>query len=98
MGFGLETLLVLSAINEIDDGGVTSFSIDPVSGALTFLNRVSAHGAAPCHCCVDASDAFFFCASYAGGTPPHTISSFSMEYTRTSSEFPRFPRTLYRKA
>lgn len=58
----------LFAINEIDDGAVSAFRIDPTTGSLTFLNRVSAHGAAPCHCCVDASDSFFFSASYATGT------------------------------
>lgn len=54
---------------------VSAFAIDPGTGALRFLNRVSAHGSAPCHCCVDASGSHFFCASYASGT----VASFAIQ-------------------
>lgn len=65
----------LFAINEIDDGAVSAFQIDPGTGALKFLNRVSAQGSAPCHCCVDNSDSFFFSASYGSGT----VASFAIQ-------------------
>ena len=46
------------AIHEIDDGAVSAFQVDPATGGLRFLNRVAAHGSAPCHCCVDASGSY----------------------------------------
>ena len=48
----------LFAIHEIDDGAVSAFQIEPATGGLKFLNRVTAHGSAPCHCCVDASGSY----------------------------------------
>ena len=48
----------LFAIHEIDDGAVSAFQVDPATGGLRFLNRVAAHGSAPCHCCVDASGSY----------------------------------------
>ena len=58
----------LFCVNEIDDGSVSAFAIEPSTGALRLINRVNAHGVAPCHCCVSSDDAFFFCASYGSGT------------------------------
>ncbi|MBT6451099.1 MAG: beta-propeller fold lactonase family protein, partial [Verrucomicrobiales bacterium] len=45
----------LYAVNEISNykgekaGGVSAYSIDPKTGALTFLNQQSSKGGAPCH-------------------------------------------------
>jgi 6-phosphogluconolactonase len=45
----------LYAVNWETNGGVSAYHIDPKSGALTFLNRVSSHGAQPNQVVVDPS-------------------------------------------
>lgn len=63
----------LYAVNEADDvggtgaGAVSAFSIDPASGALSFINRVSSGGEGPAHVLVDASGRFVLVANYNGG-------------------------------
>ncbi|HTV22688.1 MAG TPA: beta-propeller fold lactonase family protein, partial [Polyangiaceae bacterium] len=63
----------LYAVNEADDvggtgaGAVSAFSIDPASGALTFINRVSSGGKGPAHLTVDGSGRFVLVANYNGG-------------------------------
>src|SRR5579864_5411733 len=39
----------LYAVSEERGGTVSAFSIDPKTGALTVLNRVSSHGSGPCY-------------------------------------------------
>jgi 6-phosphogluconolactonase len=46
---------------------VASFTIDGATGALTFLNRVSAEGSGPAHVSVDRSGAWVFVANYGSG-------------------------------
>jgi len=64
----------LFAVNESDNvpgigsGAVSSFRIDPVTGGLTFINRVSSQGAGPAHVSVDHGGHFVFVANYNGGT------------------------------
>lgn len=63
----------LYAVNEVGTfdgkpgGAVSAFSIDPTTGALTFLNQQASHGVAPCHLSVDQTGRFVFVANYSGG-------------------------------
>ena len=64
----------LFAVNETGDsrtdppGGVTSFSVDPRTGALALLNRTSSLGPAPCHLSLDKGDRHVLVANYWGGS------------------------------
>ena len=64
----------LYAVNEIGNykgekaGGVSAYSIDPKTGALTFLNQQSSKGGAPCHLVVDATGRNVLVANYTGGS------------------------------
>jgi 6-phosphogluconolactonase len=63
----------LYAVNETGDarsdppGGVSAFAIDGKTGALTFLNRQTSGGAAPCHLWVDSRGRYLLVANYWGG-------------------------------
>src|SRR5262249_49152483 len=63
----------LHAVNETGDartdppGGVSAFAIDAATGALTFLNKQSSGGAAPCHLTGDALGRYVLVANYWGG-------------------------------
>jgi 6-phosphogluconolactonase len=58
----------LLAIEEIDEGGVASFAVDPAAGGLTFLNRQPTRGVHPCHLCVDPTDRYVLTANYSSGS------------------------------
>jgi len=64
----------LLAVNENDNvdgmnaGAVSSFLLNPQSGALQFVNRVPSGGAGPAHVSVDRRGRFVFVANYNGGT------------------------------
>ena len=64
----------LYAVNEVPkyedkaSGGVSAFSIDAVTGKLTFLNEVASRGADPCYIIVDKSGKFVLVANYSGGS------------------------------
>jgi 6-phosphogluconolactonase len=64
----------LYAVNETSDyqgessGAVSAFSIAPETGELTFLNKQSSRGAAPCHLSVDATGRYVLAANYSGGS------------------------------
>ena len=64
----------LFAVNETGDsqtdpaGGVTSFSVDPATGALALLGRTSSLGPAPCHLSLDKGDKHVLVANYWGGS------------------------------
>lgn len=64
------TLPVLYAVGEMtaDGGAVSAFSMDPESGALTLLNRVSSEGGAPCHVAVAPGGKHVAVANYMGGS------------------------------
>ncbi|WP_417391921.1 lactonase family protein [Gimesia sp.] len=63
----------LYAVNETRDfqgqksGAVSSFTIDPQTGNLTFLNQQSTRGGDPCHLVVDATGKYVLVANYGGG-------------------------------
>jgi 6-phosphogluconolactonase len=61
---------LLYATNEGDakTSGVSTFAIDPATGALRFLSQVSAGGDGPCFIDVDATGRSAYVANYAGGT------------------------------
>jgi 6-phosphogluconolactonase (cycloisomerase 2 family) len=58
----------LYAVNEMEAGAVSAFSIDSSSGELTLLNRVSSGGAGPAHLSLHPSGRYVLVANYAGGT------------------------------
>jgi len=59
---------VLYAVNELDHGAVSAFTIDRATGALTRLNEQPSEGAAPCYVSVDRSGRVVLVANYAGGS------------------------------
>jgi 6-phosphogluconolactonase len=64
----------LLAVNESDNvdntnfGAVSSFAINPMTGAISFVNRVPSQGTGPAHVSTDRSGRFVFVANYNGGT------------------------------
>jgi 6-phosphogluconolactonase len=54
---------------------ISSFSIDPMTGSLTFLNKVSSGGGGPCHLAVDKMDKILFVANYGTGS----VASFALQ-------------------
>jgi len=64
----------LYAVNEIGNykgekaGGVSAYSIDQKTGALTFINQQSSKGGAPCHLVLDATGRNVLVANYTGGS------------------------------
>jgi len=60
----------LYAVNAVANPSatVTSFAIDPASGALRQLNRVTSAGAGPCYISLDATGESAFVANYVGST------------------------------
>jgi 6-phosphogluconolactonase len=63
-----ETGRFLYAVNELAEGGVTAFSRDPESGALTKLNQERSHGADPCYISLAENGRLALVANYTGGT------------------------------
>lgn len=63
----------LYAVNELlnfegnSSGSVSSFAIDPKTGSLTFINRQSSMGGAPCHISITDDGKFILVANYVGG-------------------------------
>jgi 6-phosphogluconolactonase len=55
------------AVNENDQGEVSSFNFEPKTGKLTFINKVSTLGGAPCYISVDKNQKNLFVANYSGG-------------------------------
>lgn len=64
----------LFAVNEVQNykgpnsGGVSAFSVDQVTGKLTFLNEVASRGADPCYITVDRTGKWVLVANYTGGS------------------------------
>ena len=56
-------------------GSVSSFSIDPQTGALTFLNSMPAGGRGPAHLILDNTGKILFVANYGSGS----VASFAIE-------------------
>jgi 6-phosphogluconolactonase len=63
----------LFAVNETREyqgrptGAVSSFAIDPASGALTFLSKQPSEGGDPCHLCTDPTGRVLFVANHEDG-------------------------------
>ena len=57
----------IGKLNEID-GSIYSYAIDPKSGALKFLNKVSAEGGNPAHLVVDQTGKMLIDANYISGS------------------------------
>lgn len=58
----------LYSVNWETNGGVSAYRIDPRSGALIFLNKISAHGALPNQVVVDPSGRVAVTVNYASGS------------------------------
>jgi 6-phosphogluconolactonase len=64
----------LYAVNELKtygdqpSGTVSSFEVDPRTGALKFLNRRLTHGTDPCHVLVDKKGRFVFVSNFMSGS------------------------------
>ena len=63
----------LYAVNEItgdhgSHGTVSAFAVEPGTGDLTFLNRQSSHGLAPCFVSVDSTGHYVLVANYESGS------------------------------
>ncbi|MBP1665795.1 MAG: lactonase family protein, partial [Bacteroidetes bacterium] len=55
------------AVNEVNDGKVSSFKFNDKTGELTFLNRVSSGGVNPCYISVDNKNKYVFAGNYGNG-------------------------------
>ena len=68
------TRALLYAVSEVDDhnggktGGVSAYSIDPETGALTLLNQQASGGQGPCHVVVDHAGKAVLVANYGSGS------------------------------
>lgn len=58
----------LYAVNEDDDGAVSSYAIDDKTGKLTKLNRVPARGGGTCHVALDQTGKMLVVANYGTGS------------------------------
>jgi 6-phosphogluconolactonase len=58
----------LYAVNEVDKGTVSGFSIDGGSGKLTPINTASVKSAGPCYIAIDKTGHVAVIANYAGGS------------------------------
>ncbi len=56
------------------NGFISSFAIDPKTGALKFLNKVDSGGGGPCHLVVDRTGRMLFVANYGSGN----VASFAL--------------------
>ncbi len=63
------------ADNYKKNGAISSYSIDPKNGALTFLNKVDAGGGGSCHLVVDKTGKMLFVANYGSGN----VASFAIK-------------------
>ena len=57
----------LYVAEELIEGRVAAYSIDPASGGLTLLNRLPTHGADPAHISVDRDGKWVLVANYTSG-------------------------------
>ena len=65
------TLYAVSELTDADKKGggwTVAYAIDPASGALTEINRLSSEGADPCHISVDSSGRIVMVANYTSGS------------------------------
>jgi 6-phosphogluconolactonase len=67
-------------------GSVSSYAIDPASGALKLINRVPAHGNTSAHLVVDASGKWLLVANYGSGS----VASFALNADGSIGEMTDF--------
>jgi 6-phosphogluconolactonase len=70
------------ADNYKKNGSISSYSINPKTGALTFLNKVDAGGGGSCHLVVDKTGKILFVANYGSGN----VASFAIKADGTIGE------------
>lgn len=58
----------LYAVNELTQGGVSAFAVDPATGVLAYLNQQSSHGADPAHLHVTSDGRWVLAANYTSGS------------------------------
>lgn len=63
------------SVNEVRNGSISAFALNPASGELTFLNRESPGGESPCYVAVDEKNKFLFAGNYGSGS----LSVFSLK-------------------
>ncbi len=56
------------AVNEDPQGGVSAFAIEPATGKLRLLGRVSSRGNGPCHLALDRTGHWLAAANYGSGS------------------------------
>ena len=56
------------AVNEVDDGALTTYAVEPGTGELSRIDRATTGEAGPCHVAVDATGSYAFAAHYVGGS------------------------------
>ncbi|PSQ25555.1 6-phosphogluconolactonase [Halobacteriales archaeon QS_9_68_17] len=58
----------LVVVNEVDDGALTTYAVDPGTGELSRIDRAATGEAGPCHVAVDATGSYAVAAHYVGGS------------------------------
>jgi 6-phosphogluconolactonase len=58
----------LYAVNEIENGRISAFSINEKTGMLKLLNTSSSGGSNPCHIAIDSSGKWLMAANYSSGS------------------------------
>src|SRR5262249_20382745 len=71
-------------------GSVSSYAIDPATGALKLINRVPAHGNTSAHLVVDASGKWLLVANYGSGS----VASFALHADGSIGEMATFKTIL----
>jgi len=66
--FGQRSRMLYAVNEQVDNGGVSAFTVDAAHGRLKFVNRVASRGADPAHLSVDPSGAWLLVANYTGGS------------------------------
>jgi 6-phosphogluconolactonase len=64
-------LYVVNELKEFEgvpSGTVSAFSVNPITGALQFLNRQLTHGTDPCHLTIDKTEKYVLVANFMSGS------------------------------
>ena len=56
------------SVNEVKNGTISAYSLNRVTGELTFLNRISSGGSGPCFVLLDEKNRLAFVANYGSGS------------------------------
>jgi 6-phosphogluconolactonase len=58
----------LYACNSVERGAISAYAVEPATGAMKLLNRVSSGGAEPCYISLDRTGRYALVANYDGGS------------------------------